>query len=114
VGTGFSGLRSVVEHQKKFLRGGIRGLSPAHFPNTVYNASAGLAAIELGVAGPNSTVTGVDVSGEHAVLYGAMMLRQGMAERVLVVGVDEISQALAEGFADLGLLDEGDTPYAPT
>ncbi|MFM8331510.1 MAG: beta-ketoacyl synthase N-terminal-like domain-containing protein [Candidatus Methylumidiphilus sp.] len=114
VGTGFSGLRSVVEHQKKFLRDGIVGLSPIHFPNTVYNASAGMAAIELGVAGPNTTVTGVDVSGEQAVLYAAMMLRQGMAERVLVIGADELSQALAEGFGDLLLLDaDAENPACP-
>ncbi len=106
VGTGFSGLKSVVEHQKKFLRDGIAVLSPFHFPNTVYNASAGLAAIKLGVAGPNSTVTGVDVSGEQALLYGAMMLRQGMAEQVLVVGVDELSSALIRGFNDMRLLDQ--------
>ena len=78
VGTGFSGLRSVVEHQKKFLRDGIAMLSPFHFPNTVYNAAAGLAAIKLGITGPNSTVTGVDVSGEQAIQYGIMMLRQVM------------------------------------
>jgi 3-oxoacyl-[acyl-carrier-protein] synthase II len=103
VGTGFSGLRSVVEHQKKYLRDGIKTLSPLHFPTTVYNASAGLAAIELGVAGPNSTVTGVDVSGEQAVLYGCMLLRQGHAERILVVGADELSSALIEAFTDLRL-----------
>lgn len=113
VGTGFSGLRSVVEHQKKFLRDGIKKLSPFHFPNTVYNASAGLAAIELGVAGPNSTVVGVDVSGEQAVLYGVMMLHQGVAERVLVIGVDEISQSLAAGFEELGLLNASDTAAYP-
>jgi 3-oxoacyl-[acyl-carrier-protein] synthase II len=113
VGTGFSGLSSVVEHQKKFLRDGIKTLSPAHFPTTVYNASAGLAAIELGVAGPNSTITGVDVSGEYALLYASMMLRQGLAERILVVGADELSSALVEAFHDMGLAgDEESYPFA--
>ncbi|MCD2451462.1 beta-ketoacyl synthase chain length factor [Methylicorpusculum oleiharenae] len=114
VGTGFSGLKSVVEHQKKFLRDGITTLSPFHFPNTVYNASAGLAAIKLGIAGPNSTVTGVDVSGEQAIQYAVMMLHQGMAERVLVIGVDELSTALIKGFSDMRLLDQNaDAPACP-
>jgi len=114
VGTGFSGLRSVVEHQKKFLRDGIAMLSPFHFPNTVYNAAAGLAAIKLGITGPNSTVTGVDVSGEQAIQYGIMMLRQGMVEQVLVIGVDELSAALIKGFSDMRLLSQSDdTPACP-
>lgn len=114
VGTGFSGLKSVVEHQKKFLRDGIAVLSPFHFPNTVYNASAGLAAIKLEVAGPNSTVTGVDVSGEQAVQYAVMMLRRGMAAQVLVVGVDELSEALVKGFDDMRLLASGaEAPARP-
>jgi len=114
VGTGFSGLKSLVEHQKKFLRDGITTLSPFHFPNTVYNASAGLAAIKLGVAGPNSTVTGVDVSGEQAVQYGMMMLRQGMVDQMLIIGVDELSQALIKGFSDMRMLDKDeDKPAGP-
>ncbi len=114
VGTGFSGLKSVVEHQKKFLHDGIKVLSPFHFPNTVYNASAGLAAIKLGVAGPNSTVTGVDVSGEQAIQYGTMMLRQGMVDSVLVIGADELSTALIKGFTDMRLLSQDfETPACP-
>ena len=102
VGTGYSGFASVVEHQRAYLRDGIAQLTPIHFPNTVYNASAGMVAIELGLNGPNSTVTGLDVSGEFAIAYAWMLLQQGMAERVVVVGVDDLCPALLEGFHDLG------------
>jgi len=102
VGTGYSGFASVVEHQRAYLRDGIAQLTPIHFPNTVYNASAGMVAIELGLNGPNSTVTGLDVSGEYALVYAWMLLRQGMADRVVVVGVDDLCPALLEGFHDLG------------
>lgn len=108
VGTGFAGLDSVVKHQKRFTEEGITQLSPIHFPTTVYNASAGLAAIELGLSGPNATVTGVDLPAEHALLYAALLLRGGMAEQLLVVGADELVEALAMGYADLGLLAEDD------
>jgi 3-oxoacyl-[acyl-carrier-protein] synthase II len=102
VGTGYSGFASVVEHQRAYLRDGLAQLTPIHFPNTVYNASAGMVAIELGLNGPNSTVTGLDVSGEYALMYAWMLLQQGMAERVVVVGVDDLCPALLEGFHDLG------------
>ncbi len=102
VGTGYSGFASVVAHQKAYLRDGIEQLTPIHFPNTVYNASAGLVAIELGLNGPNSTITGLDLSGEYALVYGWMLLRQGMTERVVAVGVDDLCPALLEGLHDLG------------
>jgi len=108
VGTGFAGLTSVVKHQRRFMEEGIEHLSPIHFPTTVYNASAGLAAIELGLTGPNTTVTGVDVPAEYALLYAALMLRGGMAEQLVLVGADELSEALMRGFADTRLLAGAD------
>jgi 3-oxoacyl-(acyl-carrier-protein) synthase len=115
VGTGFAGLTSVVKHQRRFMEEGIEKLSPIHFPTTVYNASAGLAAIELGLTGPNTTVTGVDVPAEYALLYAALMLRGGMASHLVLVGADELGEALMQGFADLGLLagDPGAAGFVP-
>lgn len=108
VGTGFAGLTSVVKHQRRFMEEGIEKLSPIHFPTTVYNASAGLAAIELGLTGPNTTVTGVDVPAEYALLYAGLMLRGGMASQLVLVGADELSEALLRGFSDIGLAADGD------
>lgn len=107
VGTGYSGFASVVEHQRAYLRDGIAKLSPIHFPNTVYNASAGMVAIELNLDGPNTTVTGLDVSGEFALAYACMLLHQGMTERIVVVGVDDLCPALLEGLHDLGFAARG-------
>lgn len=103
VGTGFSGFASVVEHQGAYLRDGMRMLTPLHFPNTVFNATAGMVAIELGLDGPNSTVVGYDVGGEFALIYACMLLRQGMAERIVVIGADDLCPALLEGLHDMGL-----------
>ncbi len=93
----------MVEHQGAYLRDGMRMLTPFHFPNTVFNATAGMVAIELGLNGPNSTVVGYDVSGEYALTYAWMLLRQGMAERIVVVGADDLCPALLEGLHDMGL-----------
>lgn len=116
VGSGFAGYRSVVEHQKKLVRDGIRTLSPIHFPTTVYNATAGLLAIELQVLGPNSTVTGVDASGEHALFFAATLLARGQCEQILAIGADELAPALFDGLDALGLLERDPArtplPYA--
>ena len=115
VGTGFAGLTSVVKHQRRFMEEGIEQLSPIHFPTTVYNASAGLAAIELGLTGPNTTVTGVDVPAEYALLYASLMLRGSMAGQLVLVGADEFSEALIRGFSDVGLLADanGEGGFVP-
>jgi 3-oxoacyl-[acyl-carrier-protein] synthase II len=114
VGTGYSGFSSMVEHQRAYLRDGIAQLTPIHFRNSAYNASAGIVAIELGLNGPNATVTGVDVSGEFALAYAWMLLRQGMAERVVVVGVDDLCPALLEGLHDLGFAERDcESPSEP-
>jgi 3-oxoacyl-[acyl-carrier-protein] synthase II len=114
VGTGFAGLTSVVKHQQRFLEDGIAQLSPIHFPTTVYNASAGLAAIELQLGGPNTTVTGLDLPAEHALLYAELLLRRGMAPQLVLVGADELGPALLQGLTDLGLIArDPERPGAP-
>jgi 3-oxoacyl-[acyl-carrier-protein] synthase II len=108
VGTGFAGLVSVIQHHEQFLDLGIGQLSPLHFPTTVYNASAGLAAIELGLTGPNTTLTGLDLPAEHALLYAALMLRGGMARQLVLVGADELSEALLRGLTEIGLVADAE------
>ncbi len=90
VGTGYSGLGSAYEHTRKLQEQGIAKLTPIHFPGTVFNASAGLAAIELGLTGPNSTVTGVDLPGEYALLQGEMLVRHGSVPSIVVTGADDL------------------------
>lgn len=113
VGTGYSGFASVVEHQRAYLRDGLRQLTPIHFPNTVYNATAGMVAIELGLNGPNSTVVGLDVCGEMALTYAWMLLQHGMSERIVVIGADDLCPALLEGLHDLGFPRRETTAGAP-
>lgn len=117
VGTGFSGFLSFVQHYQKLLDDGIANLTPIHFPGTVSNASAGLVAIELGLKGPNSTVTGIGTPGEYAALYGAMLLELGATKRIVVAGTEGLGPELVRGFADLGMLSDDTTvgdPYSPS
>ena len=104
VGTGFSGLSSVAKHNQKLHADGIEALSPIHFPTTVYNATAGMVAIEHQLSAVNSTITGMDQCSEYALLYAMLLLRQGQADRVVVIGADELSDPQQIGLRNLGLL----------
>ncbi len=104
VGTGFSGLSSVAKHNQKLHADGIEALSPIHFPTTVYNATAGMVAIEHQLSAVNSTITGMDQCSEYALLYAMLLLQQGQADRVVVIGADELSDPQQIGLRNLGLL----------
>lgn len=116
VGTGFSGFNSVVNHQSRLLKDGIEKLTPIHFPTTVYNATAGLVAIELGLRGANTTVTGLDVSGEYALLYAYLLIKRKVFSHILVIASDELTNHLVHGFNSLGFIststDNISRPYA--
>ena len=66
-------------------------VSPIHVPNTVMNAPAGHASIEMGFRGVNTTVNHQAVSGETAVAYGAMEIRRGAADVIFAGGADILS-----------------------
>jgi 3-oxoacyl-(acyl-carrier-protein) synthase len=63
--------------------------SPFLFPNTVANAPASQAAIEIGIKGPNVTITQKDPAPLNALFYGRMLLADGRADALLVGASDE-------------------------
>ena len=63
--------------------------SPFLFPNTVANAPASQVAIELGIKGPNVTITQKDPAPMNALFYGRMLLADGRADALLVGAADE-------------------------
>ncbi len=113
VGTGFSGFSSVIKHQKRLLKDGIENLSPVNFPTTVANASSGLIAIELGLNGCNTTVTGLGTSGENALLFASLLLNKGALDKCLVIGTDELCSSLIQGYRDLRLSYKDEQNWLP-
>ena len=109
LGSGFGGVvNSEAFHRGQVLRGS-GDLNPILFPNTVPNAAASNASIELGIKGTNSTVVQSFCTAEAALLFGYQQL---IAERVDVIvtgGVDELSALLYRGWNELRLTawDEG-------
>lgn len=103
LGSGFCGLaNSQAFHQGQVLRGPA-DLNPILFPNTVPNAAASNASIELGIKGPNSTVVQSFCTAEAAFLFAHHQLLSERADAILTGGVDELSPMLYRGWNELHL-----------
>lgn len=103
LGSGFCGLaNSEAFHRGQVVRG-PEDLNPILFPNTVPNAAASNASIELGIKGPNSTVVQSFCTAEAAFLFAYQQLIAKRTEVVLTGGVDELSPMLYRGWNELRL-----------
>ncbi|HYA15690.1 MAG TPA: beta-ketoacyl-[acyl-carrier-protein] synthase family protein [Syntrophales bacterium] len=71
-------------------------INPILVPNSIMNAPASHAAIELGFKGVNTTVNHQAASGETAILYAAMEIERGAADIVLAGGADILSEFFFE------------------
>jgi hypothetical protein len=95
---------ATIDFTKSIVDGGMAAASPAVFPYTVMNASAGLLAIELGLLGPNVTINHRELSLPEAIATGAELLATGRADAVLCGGCDELSPWLVHGLWRLSAL----------
>jgi 3-oxoacyl-[acyl-carrier-protein] synthase II len=91
-------------------------VSPILVPNTVMNAPAGHASIELGFRGINSTVNHHEVSAETAIAYAAAEIQKGRADVMLAGGADIFSAFFFEiltHFKALSPMDEQEEGARP-
>jgi 3-oxoacyl-[acyl-carrier-protein] synthase II len=103
LGSGFCGVvSSEAFHRGQVLRG-PGDLNPILFPNTVPNAAASNASIELGIKGPNSTVVQSFCTAEAALLFACQQLLAERADVIVTGGVDELSAILYRGWNELRL-----------
>ncbi len=103
LGSGFCGVvNSEAFHCGQVLRG-PGDLNPILFPNTVPNAAASNASIELGIKGPNSTVVQSFCTAEAAFLFACQQLLANRADVIVTGGVDELSAFLYRGWNELRL-----------
>ena len=91
MGTAFGNTELKVQSARILFTEGPGMVNPIHVPNTVMNAPAGHASIELGFRGVNTTVNHQAVSAEMAIAYAAMEIRRGTADVILAGGVDILS-----------------------
>ena len=92
LGTCFGATDVAAQFGKVLFTDSPRRANPILVPNTVMNAPAGHAAIELGVRGINSTINHREVSAEAAMAYAAAEIARGRADLVLTGGGDIISE----------------------
>ncbi len=119
LGSGFTGLETTEAFHKGLIEHGPSGVNPMLFPNTVPNAPAGHISIELGITGPNSTITQKGATGEGAIGYAHNLLKHNKAKVILTGGVDELSWILFHAYSHLGILSplenedypEGSRPF---
>lgn len=89
LGTGSGGAGPLTELERQIVLESPEAASPFLFPNTVANAPASQAALELRIKGPNVTLIQKDPAGLNAVLYARMLLTDGRADALLVGAADE-------------------------
>jgi 3-oxoacyl-(acyl-carrier-protein) synthase len=103
VGTGLGSVSSTDSFFEGLVLRGPHETNPMIFPETVQNIAAAHISIELGLKGPNTTFSQGDVASEYAVHYSVGLLKAGLADAVLVCGVDELTEPLVAGLKALRL-----------
>lgn len=95
-GTAFGPTDVKAQCTRTLFTRGPSQMSALLVPNSVMNAPAGHASLELGFRGVNTTVNHQSASGESALIYAAMELQRGTADIVLAGGADIISEFFFE------------------
>jgi 3-oxoacyl-[acyl-carrier-protein] synthase II len=108
MGTAYGNTEDKVQSARVLFTQGPQRVSPLHVPNTVMNAPAGYASIELGFRGVNTTVNHQAISAETAIAYGAMEIRRGAAEMILAGGGEILSPFFYEALTRFKALSPTD------
>ena len=117
MGTAFGATDVATQFAGTLFTEGPRRVNPILVPNTVMNAPAGHAAIELGLRGINTTLNHREASAETAIAFAAGQIRQGRADALLAGGGDILSPfffTMLERFKALSPQDrhaEGARPF---
>lgn len=92
IGTGFGALTDTAAFVENMILKDERAPRPAAFTNSVHNALAARVAMEIKLAGLNSTPVQRDISFETALWQGATELAAERATLALVGAADELNQ----------------------
>jgi 3-oxoacyl-(acyl-carrier-protein) synthase len=88
LGSVTAGVHASAEYLKAYLEQGGAAAPALIFSNTVGNAAASTCALEFGLRGPNTTLTGKEASGLAAVAFGAHLVRRRKTRAVVAGGAD--------------------------
>ncbi len=94
IGTGYGATATTFGFMDSMLDFGDSCASPTKFSNSVHNAAAANAAIVLGIEGVNLTVSQFDMSVPVALHSAMEWLRSGVADAIILGGVEEYCKPL--------------------
>ncbi|MDB5213354.1 MAG: 3-oxoacyl-[acyl-carrier-protein] synthase [Myxococcaceae bacterium] len=92
VGHGLATMDTNATYLARIRAAGASRGEPRRFPYTTPNAPAGECAVALGLTGPSFAVGGGPHGGLEALAVAADLVRGGVADRIVVVGVDEAGE----------------------
>lgn len=112
MGVGMGGLEMLYDNSVALKDRGPKRVSPFLIPYTITNMASGLVANYYGLKGPNICTTTACTSGTHAVGEGFLLVKNGMADAMLVGGAEScICELAVSAFANMKALStQNDAP----
>jgi 3-oxoacyl-[acyl-carrier-protein] synthase II len=109
--SGIGGIESLLTQHEVLLNRGPGRVSPFMVPSLMANAAAGQVAMHFGLTGPNTCVVTACAAGAHAVGEGYRLIRDGLADVVLVGGTEAaIVPITVAAFAQMQALTRNPDP----
>jgi 3-oxoacyl-[acyl-carrier-protein] synthase II len=109
-GTGYGNSGLTDAYFVSFMEGGPQGSNPLLFADTVPNTAGSHISLHHRLRGPITTFCQNLISAELALIYACRQLEAGLAEAILVVGVDELSPLIVHAFSVLKGLNPSINP----
>ena len=107
IGSGIGGIRAMEEQYEVLKTKGPRRVSPFLITRMIVNMAAGYVAIDLGLKGPNTTISTACATGTHAIGDSFKIIQRGDADVMIAGGAEgAISQLGVSGFACMKALSE--------
>lgn len=113
LGSFTAGVHASAEYLETYLRQGAGAAPAILFSNTVGNAPASVCALELGLRGPNATLTHKEASGLAAIEFAARLIRRGRAPAILAGAADVLELVFYRVHDWFEVLAPGDAPCRP-
>jgi len=96
-GSGIGGLSTIEHYHQVLLEKGPRRVSPFFIPSIIANMAPGQIAIELGIRGPNTSITTACAASAHAIGESFRLIQRGTADAMITGGTEACITPLAMG-----------------
>jgi 3-oxoacyl-[acyl-carrier-protein] synthase II len=107
VGQSLATIETNLLFHRRIAERGVKMAEPRRFAYTSPNAVAGEVSVAFGLTGPSFAVGAGLSAGVEALGIAATLVRGGDADRIVVVAVDEVGEAVALQAADASGLEAG-------